>query len=103
MIIVIDTTVAPAEVRLDNADDFTAFHVAVRGDQRRIPKAVMGIRRADDAEHLYVDCDVVLRLAGDRARSEEWMQSFDGMLEYARSKGWLAHDRAIRAHMRRLR
>jgi hypothetical protein len=65
-------------VVLRQADDFVRFHI--------------GAPPGTDSAEL----DQLLRAAGDG--SDAWTRGLDGMLGYARSKGWM-HGDAVAAHV----
>jgi len=52
-----------------------------------------------DGQHLFVEPDWLRRHAGDLAADAEWQRNFAGMVEFARSKGWLDKQGRIRAHV----
>jgi hypothetical protein len=53
---------------------------------------------ADDS-HVFIKIEALIEMAGDAA-TPEWREQFDGMVAYAREKGWLdPSDSAIRAHL----
>ncbi|MEM7142352.1 MAG: hypothetical protein AAF548_15115 [Actinomycetota bacterium] len=88
-------------VTLEEADVFTAFHVAAppNADDATVAGLVGG--RADGG-HVWVPVDVVRSLAGGAA-TDAWDESFAGMVDYAAGKGWVSADRsAIRAHIERV-
>ncbi len=82
MRIEISLATVPPSVTLHEPDDFRAFSVVV-----------------PEVEHAWVDPGQVIALAD--GAGAEWRGSFDGMVEYARSKGWVRDDGAIRAHVER--
>ena len=101
MIVELDFTDGDARAILLEADDFKGFKVVVRGDAPSLGErtAALGIARVD--EHAWVSVDGLRQLAGSAA-TPEWEASLDGMLEYARSKGWVDDELgAIRAHVER--
>jgi hypothetical protein len=88
-------------VRLEDAENVKAFHVAVRDGA-----AVDAELRNSGAGWLATDGDA--RVAVDWVRGagvaagvgSTWTDSFAGMLELARDKGWLDADgTTIRAHV----
>jgi hypothetical protein len=102
VIVSVDLTRTPPDVRLDEPDDCRRFHVAAHGaaDPDRLGRALAdrgsGRRDGDD---VWVQVEAVRRLAGDRVGSG-WERDFTAMLEFARGKGWLdASGEAIRAHV----
>jgi hypothetical protein len=99
VIVRIDST----DVRLDEPDDCTRFHVQVGEGVddvgARLSAASAGTMADDD--HAWVHVAAVRRLATGHV-AEDWSTRFDAMLAYARSKGWLDADgSAIRAHLER--
>jgi hypothetical protein len=102
VIVSVDLTTTPAEVRLDEPDDCKRFHVAVRGaaDAASLADALaahaVGRTDGDDA---LVEIEALRRLAAGRV-SGAWEADFAAMVEFARTKGWLdATERAIQAHV----
>ena len=83
---------------LRDVDDFRAFMIVVRGEGDLAP-AIEGIGRVDDG-NAFPDIDAVKRLAGERGTDPAWLEQFDAMVEYARSKGWV-DDAALQAHCER--
>lgn len=71
-------------VELDGVDDTAAAAV--------ISEAGLGELEGD---HVWLTI-AGLRAAGEP--TETWRTEFDGMIDYARSKGWVAGDR-VRAHI----
>jgi hypothetical protein len=97
MRIVVDTVAGTAEV--EDADDLQAFSVHVAGDGA-IGPALGDLGRADaNGQHAWIGIDELRRRA-EPARSDGWGERFDGMVGFARSKGWLDDDGdALRAHI----
>jgi len=101
----VEVTLSPAasSPALRDVDNFRDFKVVVlgTGDRSRLAGALEGIGRLD-GDDAFLDIAAVKELAGERARDPEWLASFDGMVEYARSKGWLdPGGTALRAHCER--
>src|SRR3954467_12668438 len=91
----------PAAPGLREVDDFKAFKVVVHGsaDDSRLRDALDGLGTLDGDGNAFLEIDAVKRLAGERARDAEWQRAFDGMVEYARGKGWVdAGGTALQAH-----
>ncbi|MEJ5254032.1 MAG: hypothetical protein WHS89_01665 [Acidimicrobiales bacterium] len=92
------------QLSLMEADDFDRFHVTVPSgasfpeivdlfEREQVGRAVEG-----SSDHIWVSIEVVRRLAG--ARGDGWSSGFEGMLAYARSKGWTDEtDTHVRAHL----
>jgi hypothetical protein len=91
----VSLTDTPPPPVLRDVDDFRAFKVVIHGDGR-LAEAIEGIGRVAGRD-AYLDIDAVKRLAGEKASDPAWLQQFDAMVEYARSKGWV-DGAALRAH-----
>lgn len=78
----ISLTTVPPTVELKEPEDFKAFKVVVR-----------------EAEHAWVSPERVAELAADAGASQTWGAEFAAMVDFARSKGWVRDDGAIRAHV----
>lgn len=81
MFIEIDNTEFPPRSELRELDSFGEFKVVTRR-----------------VEHTYVSAEEIQILAGSRADAD-WRVDFQQMVEYAKSKGWVREDGAIRAHV----
>jgi hypothetical protein len=64
-----------------------------------VPDALAKIGRLEGDNHVFVDQALLVRLAGPLVDDPEWCQSFDGMIAYAASHGWIADDGAVRVHV----
>jgi hypothetical protein len=83
MEIYVDFASVPPKTTLRDPEDFSSFKVVV-----------------DQPEHVFVTVDDLARMAGARADDPAWREQLDGMLGYARSKGWTRDaDGAIQAHV----
>jgi hypothetical protein len=102
VIVSVDLTATPPDVRLDEPDDCRRFHVAARGesDPARLRSALADQESGSlDRDDVWVEVDAVRRLAAGRVGAS-WESDFTAMLEFARDKGWLdASGKAIRAHV----
>lgn len=103
MYVMVDLDAEPAEVSLVDPDDCTRFHVAVHGygHAPAVDDALQssGAGWLDGEGSVFVHVDRVRDLAAGRT-GDTWAERFDGMLGYARDKGWLSDDgEAIRAHL----
>jgi hypothetical protein len=86
------------QVELLEPDVFTAFKVVLYGGGPALAETP-GVARVE--EHAWIPIDRVRELAGAGA-TPEWEESFQGMLGYARSKGWVDDELdAVRAHVER--
>jgi hypothetical protein len=57
----------------------------------------------DDGAHVWLEIDALMALAGPIAGDPAWLQSFNEMVTYAGSKGWMSPTgSAIRAHVDRI-
>src|SRR5215467_3216920 len=98
MIVEVDLSEGVASTTLLEADDFKAFKVVVRGGGTALSTAD-AVAKVD--EHAWVSVDALRELAG-AAATPEWEASLEGMLGYARSKGWVDDELdAVRAHVER--
>jgi hypothetical protein len=84
---------------LEEPEDFARFHVEVVGleaSELRTQVKRRGVGRIIDEDHVAVAITTIKSLAGQRSPS--WERSFDAMIDYARSKGWLSDEYHIQAH-----
>lgn len=90
-----------SHVTLVDPDDFRGFHVAVTGggaDDDRVDAVLARFGRLD-GDQAWITVDAVVLLAG-RPDDDEWRAGLDGMVAYAREKGfWDEASGAIRAHI----
>jgi hypothetical protein len=97
----VDVSRSPA-VALSDEDDFGSFKVVVRGmaqGDSRLAGVLEPYGSIASDGHALLRIDAVKALAGDRGGNAEWLAQLDGMIGYARSRGWLAQDgSAIQAH-----
>lgn len=102
MIIDIDLTGEPAGIELEEPEDCTRFHVAVRGadlDALDSVLAAQNLGRLLPSGEALIRIDAVRRLASGRV-PDAWNADFDAMVGYAKSKGWLDEaGEAIQAHI----
>ena len=97
MIVEIDLRADGTPARLLEPDVFTAFKVVLRRAGRR--RSPAGSRRpASRASTSTPGCaiDALRELAGPAA-TPEWEQSLAGMLEFARSRGWVDDEPGLRS------
>lgn len=88
-------------VTLVDPGDFRVFHVAVAGGSTEDERlaTVLAPHGRLDGEYAWITTDGVIALAG-AAADDEWHAGFDGMVAYARDKGFLDDaGTAIRAHL----
>jgi hypothetical protein len=87
MILRVDT-----EVALVDLDDFTSLSAQVVGD------APIGTWGRPEDGHIRVSIRTLIALSGDRAADAQWRAAFDGMVDYARRRGWVDGDQ-VRMHV----
>jgi hypothetical protein len=98
VIVVIRLGPGDPTVELIEPDVFTAFKAVAYGGGPSL-EGVRGVARVDD--HVWIRIDALRELAG-AAATPEWEESFQGMLGYARSRGWVDDElNAVRAHVER--
>ena len=85
---------------LIDADNFTAFHVERGGASAAAIVEALGDRALPGGDdHVWLSAIGVSELAGAHAAGE-WITKFDGMCQYAESKGWMNETGThIRAHL----
>ncbi|MGH9016876.1 MAG: hypothetical protein ACRDY1_03925 [Acidimicrobiales bacterium] len=97
----VDLGLAPPAVTLAEAEDCGRFDVVVigPGDHGDLARALTGAAVGTvEGDEVLVDVAAVERLAR-RSVGPGWDEEFAGMLDFARSKGWLTEEGAIRAHI----
>ncbi|MHB8682359.1 MAG: hypothetical protein ACYDA2_09745 [Acidimicrobiales bacterium] len=103
MFVVVDLDATTAAVSLAEPDDCTRFHVAVHGNGHAaaVDDALQatGTGWLDGDGNAFVRVERVRDLAAGQV-ADDWPSRFTGMLDFARTKGWLSDDgEAIRAHL----
>lgn len=83
-----------------DADNLRALDVAADGNA---PEAIDAALRASglgrlDGEHAWLAPEHLLTAARGE-RGDDWVDAFEGMIAYARSKGWANEAGEIRAHL----
>ena len=87
--------------RLVDAGDLTSFAVVLEGDGDPSPAALAAAGVLGFGDHAWVRTDALRRLAGSIA-TPEWEEAFAGMLDYARTRGWVDDEHgAVRGHVER--
>lgn len=91
-----------SSITLDEADTFTAFEVSAPPVPSAQVAAAFGFdAEARDEEHVWISI-ARLRSLGRAFGGPTWQTGCDGMLGYARSKGWVDDERRmVRAHIER--
>jgi len=102
MFVRIDLRHQPPIVTLEEPDDCTRFYLAVAGgrDLGLVFGALVDAAAGRlEGDHALVTIDAVRRMAAGRV-GDDWSDRFDGMLAYARTKGWVDDtNNAIQAHV----
>jgi hypothetical protein len=100
LVVTVDLTQAGPVVGLVELDDFKGFRVLARGlHTDELADALPPIGRMAEEGDAFIDIEAVKRLAGERSLRPDWLASFDAMVDYARTHGWVSTDgRSIRAH-----
>jgi hypothetical protein len=89
MIVVVDANGS----RLEDAANFKELKVSA---PRRVPLDDLG---RVEAEHVWLPVDGLVALPGAPSEDGDWQAGLAGMLEYARSRGWVDPTGAVRAHV----
>ena len=97
MIIRIDPTSGPT---VDQPSELTSFHAtSPTADEDAVAAALGPAGRTAGQGHVWISADWIRSEVAGRVEPG-WVESFDGMVAYARSKGWLDDDGShIRAHI----
>lgn len=102
MYVEVDLGPQPPVVTLEEPDDCTRFHLAVVGgdDLARVFGALVDAAAGRlEGDHAWITIDAIRRMAAGRV-GDDWDARFDGMLAYARTKGWVDDTgNLIRAHI----
>ena len=93
-------TTEPPGIRLGEPAEFSSFAVSAPGALRDDLNAHLGSLGEFDGEHVWVDLDGLVSLAGTSGTDPEWRQGLDAMVRYAREHSFLSEDGgSIRAHV----
>jgi hypothetical protein len=97
----VDPNQANPEPELADPTNFRELSVVISGDSADVdvPEVLATLGRLEADDHVFVDQALLIRLAGPLADDPEWRRSFDGMIAYASSHGWVAEDGAVRVHV----
>jgi hypothetical protein len=94
----------PARLDLTDIDNFRSLKVVVHGedsDGSRLAEALRGVGRVAGAS-TFLGIEALKGLAGGRAHDAAWLEQFDSMVAFARSKGWVDEEgTALEAHWER--
>ena len=95
-------TAAP-EVRVSSVDDLGRLHVAIGAlTTEEVDEALRssGLGRLSDADTAVLDVAALRAAAESQATAADWARQWDGMVEYARGKGWVGEDGStLQAHV----
>jgi hypothetical protein len=100
-----DLTSDPPTTTLRDPEDCDRLKVVVKGpgakgpeDAARLAAALTGIGRPQGTQVVFLEPDALRRMAAGRV-APDWDQSFQRMLDYARTKGWTDEATGtVRAH-----
>lgn len=97
----IDPQRPDAEPELADPENFRELSIVAPGGPAGagVPEALAKLGRLEGDDHVFVDQERLIELAGARGRDPDWRKSFDGMIGFAQSHGWLADDGAVRVHV----
>lgn len=101
MYILVSGSSESPRVSLEEPDDCTRFHVAIRGltkeaAGRAMEFAGVGLLRGEDTAWISLDA---LRARAEGRVGGDWAERFEAMLTYAGRKGWLSEDRrSVQGH-----
>jgi hypothetical protein len=96
----IDARQSPARARLIEPDELRSFTAVVLEADRSSPEWPAAVARHE--EHVWVDVEALRALAVEAGAGRGWQSSFDAMIEFARSRGWVDDELgAVRAHVDR--
>jgi hypothetical protein len=86
-------------VTLREPDDCRRLKCVVRGvrDVARLAEVLGDIGRPEGCDVVFLRPSALRRLAAGQT-STDWADAFQGMLDYARSKGWLNDAEEVRVH-----
>ncbi|MGY1709227.1 hypothetical protein ACI8AC_06910 [Geodermatophilus sp. SYSU D00758] len=90
------------EVKVVDVDELTSLHLAlgeVTDEEADGALRAAGLGRLADAETGYLDPAALRASAEPQARAADWAQRWDGMLESARDRGWVADDGSLQVHV----
>lgn len=84
-----------------DADTFTSFDVVTDAGAPDALHPTLAELEFEGAEHVWILAEAIPRWAG-RSGDGDWQRAFEGMIAYARSRGWVRTDPLrIRAHIAR--
>jgi hypothetical protein len=101
MYLFVDLTAPHPVARLREANDHGSLKVVVAGSgsTEDVAAALGDVGTVGGDGGAEIDVLTLKALAGPAAEDPEWLSSFDGMVAFASSRGWLTEDaRALKAH-----
>ncbi len=90
-------------LELVDPDGFTNLAVVVVGEGPRsdLAAAIAPLGALGDDGDAFLDVEALAELAGERARDPGWRSRYEGMIAYARAKGWVDGEGRVQAHVER--
>ncbi|HUA48303.1 MAG TPA: hypothetical protein VMA77_23905 [Solirubrobacteraceae bacterium] len=101
MYVLVDLNQSPSALRLEEADNFRALKVVVRGPalgREQLSRALAPVGVIDDSGNAVLRLGELRRLAGPLSDDPSWGEAFDAMVDYARAKGWGSGTDGVQAH-----
>ena len=101
MYVLVDLNRSPSALRLEEADNFRALKVVVRGPalgREQLSRALAPVGVIDDSGNAVLRLGELRRLAGPLSDDPSWGEAFDAMVDYARAKGWGSGTDGVQAH-----
>ncbi|MGY1652001.1 hypothetical protein [Geodermatophilus sp. SYSU D01119] len=86
------------EVRVVDTDDLTTLHLAlgqVTDEEADRALRDAGLGRMEDADTGVLDAAALRAAAEPDADVADWGRRWDGMIEFARGRGWVSEDGAF--------
>jgi hypothetical protein len=92
---------ARPRVELRELHNFRQLSVRVDGtpNPNRLRAALVPYGHLGEDDHAYISVAALISLAGDTGREADWQNAFRDMIDYARTRGWVDQDDAVRAHI----
>jgi hypothetical protein len=95
----VDATSTPVQTVLVDPDDFGAFDLLLEGDEDLAAEAISALGELAGVDHVYVEPDRLIALAGVHGRNPVWVASLWEMIAYADTHGWVDTEGRVRAHI----
>jgi len=99
MFIVVQTQGGDVVIGLDEPDDFSRFDIQILDVSEDEARKSLERIAVLQSEHAFVDPAALFSLPGARPENADWVNQFELMTDYARSKGWVDESGRIRAHV----